>query len=321
MTIKWGIVGCGNVTEKKSGPAFQKIEGSRLIAVMRRNAALAEDYAKRHGIPEWYTDAEELINHPDINAIYIATPPYVHLEYVSMAAKAGKPVYVEKPVGRCYEECAEMNRICEKYKIPFFTAYYRRAQPRFLKIKEIIESKVIGNIESVDVLFCNPPIKEDFNQNDLPWRVIPELSGGGRFIDLASHTLDILDFLLGPIEFAKGISSNKANLYKPDDIVSGIFKFTNGVQGSGTWNFASGQKIDQVLVVGEKGMIKFGVFAPEEIELTVSGKEDHLLFERPEHVELPMIQTVVEELMGKGKSSSHGDNALRVWRVMSEILK
>ena len=135
--IKWGIIGCGNVTEVKSGPAFQKAPNSALVAVMRRDAALAEDYAKRHNVPKWYSNAEDLINDPEVDAIYIATPPSSHKEYTILCAKARKPVYVEKPMALTFEECNEMINTCKEHNVPLFVAYYRRALPRFLKIKEI----------------------------------------------------------------------------------------------------------------------------------------------------------------------------------------
>lgn len=103
--VNWGIIGCGNVTEVKSGPAFSKVENSRLVAVMRRNAALAEDYAKRHNVPKFYSKASDLINDPEVNAIYIATPPGSHMEYALEVIKAGKPVYIEKPMAVNYAEC------------------------------------------------------------------------------------------------------------------------------------------------------------------------------------------------------------------------
>src|ERR1700730_9641033 len=98
QVISWGIIGCGNVTEVKSGPAFNKVNHSRLVAVMRRDAAKAADYAKRHQVPAWYSDAESMINDPAVNAVYIATPPKFHEEYVIAALQKGKLVYVEKPV-------------------------------------------------------------------------------------------------------------------------------------------------------------------------------------------------------------------------------
>ena len=89
--LKWGFIGCGEVTEKKSGPAFNDVEGSEVIAVMSRNADKARSYAERHHVKRWYTDAQELINDPDVNAIYIATPPSSHATFAIMAMRAGKP--------------------------------------------------------------------------------------------------------------------------------------------------------------------------------------------------------------------------------------
>src|SRR3954470_22835271 len=96
--VRWGIVGCGDVTEVKSGPALQKADGSALMAVMRRDAGKAADYARRHGVAKSYGDGGALINDPDVDAVYIATPPSSHIDYVQRVAAAGKPVYVEKPM-------------------------------------------------------------------------------------------------------------------------------------------------------------------------------------------------------------------------------
>ena len=96
--IRWGVIGCGEATEKKSGPAFPLVEGSSVVAVMRRNAQKAKDYAKRHNIPKYYTDPLELLDDDEVNAVYIATPPSTHATYAIMAMKSGKPVYVEKPM-------------------------------------------------------------------------------------------------------------------------------------------------------------------------------------------------------------------------------
>jgi predicted dehydrogenase len=148
--INWGIIGCGNVTEVKSGPAFNKVKGSRLAAVMRRDAALAEDYARRHKVPKFYTNAMDLINDAEVNAIYVATPPGSHAEYGIAAIRAGKPVYIEKPMALNYKECLQINRASEKHDVPVFVAYYRRTLPGFLKVKNILEKGTIGK-----VLFAN----------------------------------------------------------------------------------------------------------------------------------------------------------------------
>ncbi len=232
-TIRWGIIGAGNVTEVKSGPGFQKTENSDLIAVMRRSGAKAEDYAKRHGIPHWYDDAQKLISDPEVDAVYIATPPDSHKKYTCQVAEAGKPVYVEKPMARSFDECVQMIAGCKRASVPLFVAYYRRQLPRFLKIKELLDAGSIGEVRFVRATQFMPPMPEDLQRDDLPWRVIPEIAGGGRFVDLASHTLDILDFFLGPIANVRGHASNQGGLYPAEDMVSCSFKFKSGIQGSG----------------------------------------------------------------------------------------
>ena len=144
--IGWGIIGCGDVCEVKSGPAFQKANGSSLVAVMRRNFELAKDFAKRHGVERYYSNAEDLIHDPAVTAVYVATPPCHHKEFVLMAAQAKKAVYVEKPMAMNYKECNEMIEACKTGGVPLWVAYYRRALPRFLKIKEWLDQKIIGEV-------------------------------------------------------------------------------------------------------------------------------------------------------------------------------
>ena len=202
-TIRWGIIGCGNVTEVKSGPGFQKADNSDLVAVMRRTGALARDYARRHGVAKWYDEAGALINDPDVEAIYIATPPDTHKEYTLQSARAGKPVYVEKPMALNFAECQEMIAACQAAGVPLFVAYYRRALARFLKIKELLEAEAIGQIRFISMTLYQPLRPDELDPNNLPWRVRPEIAGGGRFVDLAAHTLDFLDFVVGPIRSAQ----------------------------------------------------------------------------------------------------------------------
>src|SRR6476469_2704682 len=134
--INWGIIGCGDVTELKSGPAFNKVNNSALVAVMRRDAAKAEDYARRHDVPRWYNEGDKLINDPEVNAIYVATPPSSHEEYAIAAINAGKPVYVEKPMANTYDSACNIERSAKEKNVKLVVAHYRREQPRFKKIKQ-----------------------------------------------------------------------------------------------------------------------------------------------------------------------------------------
>src|SRR5512134_3191204 len=243
-TIRWGIIGCGDVTEVKSGPGFQKARHSQLVAVMRRNPALAQDYARRHSVPKWYADAQALIDDPEVDAVYIATPPSSHPEYTLAVARAGKPVYVEKPMALNAVECQEMVAACRAAGTPLFVAYYRRALPRFLKAKELVTGGAIGELRFVEVLLSQTLTTHPPDQ--LPWRLRPEIAGGGLFVDLASHTLDFLDFVLGPVNRARGFARNQAGAYPAEDIVSAAFEFENGVQAMGTWCFSSFESADRI---------------------------------------------------------------------------
>jgi 1,5-anhydro-D-fructose reductase (1,5-anhydro-D-mannitol-forming) len=318
--VRWGMIGCGDVTEVKSGPAFSRIEGSELVAVMRRDAAKAEDYARRHGVPKWYSDSSELIADPDVNAIYVATPPDSHRRYAIAAAKAGKPAYVEKPMALDYGECRAMVRAFRERKIPLFVAYYRRALPRFLKIKELLESGTIGDARSVRVSLLQAPRSEDAVQGG-SWRVDPRISGGGKFVDMASHTLDFLDFLFGPILEAHGVAVNQAFLYRAEDNVAAVFRFSSGVTGSGSWIFTADAEEDRVDIIGSRGRISFASFSEEPIRVDAGRDAVEYAFPNPKHVQEPLIESVVAELLGKGACPSTGETASRTTRVMDSILR
>ena len=236
--INWGFIGCGEVTEKKSGPAFNEVEGSQVVAVMSRSEKKARGYAERHHIRKWYTDAQELIDDPDVNAIYIATPPSSHATFAIMAMRAGKPVYIEKPLAASYSDCIRINRISEQTGVPCFVAYYRRYLPYFQKVKEIIKSGAIGDVINVQVRFSVPPRDLDTKSGkEMPWRLQPDIAGGGYFYDLAPHQIDLLQDLFGVITRAHGYPATRAHLYDAEDTVSACFFFESGIPASGSWCF------------------------------------------------------------------------------------
>lgn len=317
-TVRWGIIGCGNVTEVKSGPAFQKVNGSQLVAVMRRDAAKARDYARRHGVPKWYSDAQALIDDPDVDAVYIATPPSTHHPYTLAAARAGKPVYVEKPMALNAAQCQEMISACQAAGVPLFVAYYRRALPRFLKVKELLDNGAIGQLRCARIdlalpLRVPPP-------NELPWRLNPEIAGGGLFVDLASHALDYLDFLLGPVKSACGFAANHAGAYPAEDIVSAAFEFESRVQAVGQWLFSSSENVDRIELIGARGKISLTVFDESPILLQTPSGTEYFAISNPAHIQQSLIQQIVDQLRGFGQCSSTGETALRTTRLMEQLL-
>ena len=322
--IKWGIIGVGDVCEVKSGPALQNVEGSELLAVMRRSGELAKDFAERHGVPLWSDDADELISNPEINAIYIATPPKTHAEYAIKAAQAGKIVYVEKPMARSHAECVMMIEACKNANVPLFVAFYRRSLPNFLKIKELLENKVIGEVRFVNVCIQKPLYPDIISQSTNPnnWRTDPDMAGGGYFYDLACHQLDILDFLFGPIIQAQGFSKNQGGIYAADDLVIGNFVFESGVVGSGLWSFAANTESEKEIttIVGSKGQISFPFFGDHSVILQVEGQSSQRFeFDIPRNIQQPFIQTIIDELNGLGQSPSKGESAARTNWVMEQL--
>lgn len=319
--IRWGIVGCGNVTELKSGPAFNKTGHSRLVAVMRRDEAKARDYAGRHGVPKWYSDGDRLINDPEVNAVYVATPPDTHAYYAIAAMRAGKPVYVEKPMARNYRECLDMIRVSEETGMPLLVAYYRRSLPLFLKVKELIEQGAIGKPLTVNICLHKSTGDKDQFPELQSWHVNPEISGGGYFYDLASHQFDFLDFLFGPVTVVKGIAHNLAGYYSAEDTVTAIFTFSNGVAGTGSWCFVGnpGADEDSIEISGTLGKLSFSCFQHGDLELITGEGTSLMSFQNPENISQYLIHQVVGELLGEGSCASNGYTAARTNRVLEEV--
>ena len=321
--ISWGFIGCGEVTEKKSGPAFNEVSGSHVEAVMSRTEEKARSYAERHRIKKWYTDPNELITDTDVSAIYIATPPSSHATFAIMAMRAGKPVYVEKPLAASYEDCVRVNRVSEQTGIPCFVAYYRRYLPYFQRVKEIIVNGVIGKIINVQIRFSVPPRDLDYKSTDhLPWRLQPDVAGGGYFYDLAPHQLDLIQELFGVITRAHGYCANRAHLYNVEDTVSAVFEFESGVVGSGSWCFIGHQsaKEDCIEVIGDKGMLSFSVYNYDPIRLITTEGAVNINVENPPYVQLPIIKSVIEDLQGIGTCECTSVSATPVNWVMDRIL-
>jgi predicted dehydrogenase len=314
--IRWGILGCGDVTEVKSGPGFYKSAGSALSAVMRRNGALAADYAKRHNVPRSYDSAEALINDPNVDAVYVATPPGSHLDYALMVAEARKPCHMEKPMARSHAECAKMVDAFARSGVPLFVAYYRRALPRFLKVRELIDGGAIGRVTGCTYLF-----NRTFNPNPPDaWRLSAEQSGGGLLLDVGSHVIDLLDFLIGDFTDFSG-SAHSSGAVQVEDIASLQFRTSRNVIGAASWNFADSKDDEQTVISGTEGRISFTIMAHSPIKLERNGQSESFAIADPPHIAQPLIQTVVDDLLGKGKCTSTGISGARTSKVMDAMLE
>ena len=316
--ICWGIIGCGNVTEVKSGPAFNKVEHSSLMAVSRRDPDKLADYVKRHHIPLSFTNALDLIQSEKINAIYIATPPDVREAYAIEAMQLGKPVYLEKPMALNLAACKRLKSVSEKLGIKLSVAHYRRNLPLFMEVKNILEQGDIGAIKEVQITMLKK--KDKAAKDPSNWRVDPSIAGGGYFYDLAPHQIDLVFYFFGKPKSFSGTSTNKAGLYKAEDFVQGTIELENGIVCKGLWDFSiNGEEKDEFLIIGEKGTIRFPVFGLF-IEVEINGNTNTIHFEAPKHNQQNHIQAVVNYFLDKGKNPCSAEDAILSMEVMEAFV-
>lgn len=316
--IRWGILGCGDVCEVKSGPALQKATNSELVAVMRRDGTKARDFAARHGVPFATDDADELIARPDVDVVYVATPPGSHLELALRIAKAGKPCYVEKPMARSAAECRTMLEAFRAAGMPLYVAFYRRGLERFQTVKRLLEEKAIGEVTGISYRLHTP--RSNDPAGNLPWRLKAEDAGAGLFYDLASHLLDVFDYIFGPLENVAGIAKNAASPnMEVEDSVAMSFSVGNAT-GAASWNFASWGRADRIEIWGERGKISLSCFGSDDVRLESSDGLKTFNGKLPPHVHQGLVQTIVDELLGQGSALSTGETALRTMQVMDTVL-
>jgi predicted dehydrogenase len=333
--IRWGIIGCGDVTEIKSGPAYQKTKDFELVAVMRRNLSLAKNYAQRHNVKYYYDNADELINNPDIDAIYIATPPDSHKFYGLKVAQAGKPCCIEKPLSPSYQDSIEIVNAFNKANQPLFVAYYRRSLPRFNKIKSLIEAGDIGQVRHISWHLNKPASKTDLS-GQYNWRTDNAIAMGGYFDDVASHGLDLFSYLLGDFKEVRGLGINQQNLYSSFDAITACWLHDNGVTGCGSWNFGGNTRQDQVTIYGSKGEISFGIFEEKPITVQQNNRADEnssthvnnaqsnqyqIMIEHPENIQLHHVGNIKDQLLYNKLHPSTGQTALHTSWVMEKICK
>lgn len=318
--LRWGIIGCGAVTEVKSGPAYQLTKGFSLDAVMRRNAEKAEDFAKRHNVPKFYSEAESLINDPNIDAVYIATPPDTHKQYGLLVAAAGKPCCIEKPLAPSYEDGLAIVEAFKRQNTPLFVAYYRRSLPRFLQVEKWLKESEIGVVRHISWNFSKPANEIDLS-GEYNWRTDAKIAPGGYFDDLASHGLDLFAYLLGNFEKVNGFSTNQQGLYTAKDAITSCWVHENGVTGQGSWNFGSLKREDRVEILGSRGKISFPVFAEKDVVLDNNSGVKSLFIENPKHVQEFHVNNLKADLLEGVKHPSTGETALHTAWVMDKILR
>ena len=317
--IKWGIIGCGDVAEVKSGPAFNKTENSELIGVMRRNGVKAKDFAQRHNVSFWTDNADDLLNNDDINSIYIATPPSTHLEYALKALSLHKNVYLEKPMALTSKEAEIIGEAVKSSRGKLSVAHYRRKLPAFVKVKELIDSNAIGKILVADIQILQPKKSKLIANSEENWRLDPQVSGGGLFYDIAPHQIDLMYHYFGAFKNISGLSTSSTS-EMVEDTVNGIIGFENGVQFRGIWNFVGNELYskEQCIIYGTQGSISFSFYG-DSIVVRTKDKEDVLKFNNPKHIQQPMIASVVSYFLRETENPCAVEEGILVMKALEKL--
>lgn len=314
--IRWGIVGVGSVVLTKSGPAFCTARDSTLQAIMRRDAESAHRSAETLGAASWYTDVDALAAAPDVDAIYIATPPGLHAEQALACLKHRKPVYLEKPAARNWPEAKALVEAFRTAGVPLFIAHYRRALPKFRTLKALIDDGAIGRVREIDFRLTRTP-GGDVGQN---WLFDPPLSGGGKFVDIAPHTIDILIHLFGRFTEVNGSASGR--IPGPlEEIVAMSFRTESGAIGTANFNLIAATKGDIARVYGDAGDIVFSMHGTDGITVTTASGARHIPEDPPAFIQAPMIQAVTDALLGRPAPICTGEDSLETYRVIDTVLE
>jgi 1,5-anhydro-D-fructose reductase (1,5-anhydro-D-mannitol-forming) len=316
QTVRWGILGCGDVAEKKSGPALYKASGSELVAVMRRDRAKAEDFARRHGAKRAYDTVDALLADTEIDAVYIATPPHLHCEQTLAAARAGKHVLVEKPMALNAAECERMMDACREANVFLHVAYYRRFYPKFVRAKQLLEEGAVGRVLGARLLMCS-------RSGTGGWRTDPAISGGGHFFDVGSHRIDMLLYLLGDVAEISGYAENLLRHHEAENDVVLALRMASGALVSAGFHYHANPSRDVLEIYGSEASMTFDPFDGETFTLKRGGTiaDESFSAPIPSPVHLPFVQALVDVYQG-GTTISHvtGEEGAKTTRILDTAL-
>ena len=255
--LRWGLIGCGDISRKRVAPAIKALEQCELVAVARANHTLAESFTQEFSAKRWYKNLQDLITDVEINAVYIATPVYLHKEQTIAAAKAGKHVLCEKPMALHAKDCELMIETCKEHNVSLGIAYYRHFYPVIARLKDIILSGEIGEPVLVEVQafewFHRKPGEPRY------WLLEKKLSGGGPMMDFGCHRIEVLQHLFGSV---KDIQAQLFNVHfkrEVEDTAYASLLFKNHTQAIIRVTHAAFEARDTLDIFGTKGTIHIPV--------------------------------------------------------------
>jgi predicted dehydrogenase len=315
--LRWGLIGCGDISRKRVAPALRLIPECELIAVSRARVDLAEAFANEFGAKRWYGDWRELIADDEIDAVYIATPVYLHAEQTVAAAEAGKSVLCEKPMAMNAGECKQMIAVCEFEDVALGVAYYRRFYPAIRRVKEIIVSGEIGKpvIAQINAF-------ERFNPapgEDRYWLLERSKSGGGPMMDFGCHRLEILLNLFGPIERTTAVIGRALFDREVEDTCIASFEFGSGAQASLAVTHAAFESRDTLDIYCSAGSIHTTSLNRGDIRIVTAAGERIESHSPHANLHQPLIEDFTRALLDGREPEVSGDVGRAVAMIEEEI--
>ncbi len=315
--LRWGLIGCGDISRKRVAPALREISECELVAVNRARADQAEGFAKEFGADRWYADWRELLADGEIDAVYIATPVYLHAEQTVAAAEAGKHVLCEKPMAMNTAECDRMIAACEINGVKLCVAYYRHFYPVVHRAKEIIASGEIGKpvIAQINAF-------ERFNpQPGEPryWFVKKEMSGGGPMMDFGCHRIEVLMNIFGPIKSTTSVVGNVLFDREVEDTAVTVFEFEKGLRGVLTVTHAAFESQDTLDIFCSEGSIHIPALNRGEMRIKTAAGDRAESHPPRSNIHQPLIEDFTRAVLDDRAPKVGGGIGREVARIEEEI--
>ena len=320
MTVlKWGLIGAGDIAAKRIAPALRDLPNCDFVAVSRSRFELAESFAREFGARKWFADWHDLLKDEEIEAVYIATPVFLHKRQTIAAAEAGIHVLCEKPMALNAKDCDEMMAVCRTNNVKLGIAYYRRFYPVLERIRQIIASGEIGKPVLAQM--------NAFEYVNLPpehpryWFLEKEKSGGGPMMDFGCHRLEVLTNLFGTVREIKSLVANIAFEREVEDSAIAILQFESGACANVTVTHAAFERQDTLDIFGMRGTISVPVLNKEEIRIKTENGERIESHPNHQNAHQPLIEDFTKAVLENREPQVPGETGKLIALLEDEIYK
>ncbi|HWR53525.1 MAG TPA: Gfo/Idh/MocA family oxidoreductase [Bryobacteraceae bacterium] len=296
--LNWVVIGVGDITTRRVMPAIRSEPRSCLYGVVSRDS----EKGARHLARVWPA-LDDALRDPEVNAVYVATPTFLHAPQTIAALKAGRHVLCEKPMAMNYAEGCDMVRAGRESGKVFGVAYYRRMYPKLGRARELLAAGAIGR-----PVLAWATAHDWFNNEDgrRPWFLDPALAGGGPLYDTASHRIDVMNYLFGKPAAVTAQRSNVVHLAAVEDNATVLVDYENGVRGVVDVRRHSRLDRDEFRIIGTDGEMELSPLNGPD--LVYPGGRESL----PPHQNLhyPCIENFVSAVLDGVPLASSGETAL-----------